>query len=280
MLRHSFFLLLELLVCLVLYYPNMAFQLKTESFEGPLELLLSLIEDKKLHVSEISLAQVTEEYLHYLNAFDEVSDDEKRHMMVLSDRSQFVAVAATLILIKARSLLPAMELSDEETESIDDLTERLRLYEIVVRYGEILRNHMTVQPVMYRGNPPKTPRVPKFLPHESVNIQTLTGLLSELFVALPVTEKLQEKSVKKTMTLEEVMRRVEQAIKSGATFSLRDATDRYNRATNPEERREAKVYAVLSFLAVLEMVKKAQIMVEQNEAFNDIIATPYRESSL
>src|SRR5574343_317549 len=107
----------------------MAFQLKTESFEGPLELLLSLIEDKKLHVSEISLAQVTEEYLQYLGNFTEVPGEQR--VTTLSDRSQFVAVAATLILIKARSLLPTMELSDEETESIDDLTERLRLYQII-----------------------------------------------------------------------------------------------------------------------------------------------------
>jgi chromatin segregation and condensation protein Rec8/ScpA/Scc1 (kleisin family) len=58
---------------------------------------------------------------------------------MIHDKSQFVVIAATLILIKARSLLPTMELSDEETESIDDLTERLRLYEIIVRYGEHVR---------------------------------------------------------------------------------------------------------------------------------------------
>ncbi len=259
------------------YNPSMSFQLKTESFEGPLELLLSLIENKKLHVSEISLAQVTEEYLNYINSFTEIPETDPRHMMALSDRSQFIAVAATLILIKARSLLPAIELSDEETESIDDLTERLRIYQIIAQYGELLSHRLTHQPIMYRGNPPRVPRVPKFLPHASMNIDTITGVLSELFVAMPVVEPLEEKSVKKTVTLEEVMNRVESAIKSGATFTLRDATDRYRNATDPVERREAKVYAVLSFLAVLEMVKKAQIVVEQNALFNDIVASPYQE---
>ncbi len=121
----------------------MSFQLKTSYFEGPLELLLDLIEGKKLHVSEISLAEVTEEYLNYLNLFSEIPEEDERHKFMMLDRSQFIVVAATLILIKARSLLPTIELSEEETESIDDLTERLRLYEIVKRYGEMLHQQFS-----------------------------------------------------------------------------------------------------------------------------------------
>ena len=73
------------------------------------------------------------------------------------------------------------------------------------------------------------------------------------------------------------MNRVTQAVQSGITFSLRDATDRYKNASNQSERREAKVLAVLSFLAVLEMVKKAMVSVEQHNLFDDIVAHPYHE---
>lgn len=73
------------------------------------------------------------------------------------------------------------------------------------------------------------------------------------------------------------MNRVTQAVQSGITFSLRDATDRYKNASNQSERREAKVLAVLSFLAVLEMVKKAMVSVEQDNLFDDIVAHPYHE---
>jgi segregation and condensation protein A len=254
----------------------MAFQLKTSYFEGPLELLLSLIEDKKLHVSEISLAEVTEDYLNYVNNLSEDSEDSEIKKAFFQDRSQFVVVAATLILIKARSLLPTMELSEEESESIDDLTERLRLYEIIKRYGELLAKTIGNTPAMYRGNPPKAEKKVEFTPHESLTTKLLTDVLGELFAALPVIEKLQEKSVKTTITLEQVMERVQTALQSGALFSLRDATDQYKNANTPTEKREAKVFAVLSFLAVLEMVKKAQVMVVQSGTFDDIVVSNYQ----
>jgi segregation and condensation protein A len=251
----------------------MSFQLKTSYFEGPLDLLLSLIEDKKLHVSEISLAEVTEDYITFINQF---SDPESTVLSMIHDKSQFVVIAATLILIKARSLLPTMELSDEETESIDDLTERLRLYEIIVRYGEHVRKAIGKHPVMFRGNPPKEKKLPVFTPHESLTQTVLIDVLQELLQALPVAEVLPEKSMKKTLTLADVMKRVEEAVQSGM-FKMSEATDRYKNATDPVERREAKVFAVLSFLAILEMVKKSQVLVEQNELFQDIVVSTNKE---
>jgi chromatin segregation and condensation protein Rec8/ScpA/Scc1 (kleisin family) len=58
---------------------------------------------------------------------------------------------------------------------------------------------------------------------------------------------------------------------------MSEATDRYKNATDPVERREAKVFAVLSFLAILEMVKKSQVLVEQNELFQDIVVSTNKE---
>lgn len=252
----------------------MSFQLKTSYFEGPLDLLLSLIEDKKLHVSEISLATVTEEYLHYLNR---IMDSDQVVLDRIHDQSQFIVVAATLILIKARSLLPTMELSQEETESIDDLTERLRLYAIVVRYAEYLKNIFGTQPVMFRGNPPREKKLPTFAPHESVTSQVLIDILQDVLQAFPVPTELEKKSMKKTLSLADVMQRVEATIASGASFTMADITDRYTKATDPTERREAKVFAVLSFLVILEMIKKSQVFVEQTELFSTIVASPLIE---
>lgn len=252
----------------------MTFALKKSYFEGPLDLLLTLIENKKLHISEIALSEVTEEYLHYLQ------QGTGHHSAggTMHDQSQFIVIAATLILIKARSLLPTMELTPEETESIDDLTERLRLYDIIVRYGELLKKQWGNSPVFYRGTPPKEKKIPLFAPHESLNQQALITCLQELMQALPVVDKMPEQSVKKVLSLAEVMQKVEQAIHSG-TFSMKNATDRYRTATDPVEKREAKVFVVLSFLALLEMVKKTQIIVEQENLFDDITTRSYQELS-
>lgn len=252
---------------------NMSFELKTSYFEGPLDLLLSLIESKKLHVSEISLAEVTEDYMNFIN---QLSDPDSDVLSRIHDQSQFIVVAATLILIKARSLLPTMELSEEETESIDDLTERLRLYEIIVRYGEYVKKEISKYPTMFRGNPPREKKLPVFTPHESLTPNVLVDILQEVLQALPVAEVLPEKSVRKTLTLADVMKRVEQAVHSGM-FKMSEATDRYKNATDPVERREAKVFAVLSFLAILEMVKKSQVLVEQGDLFQDIVVSTNKE---
>jgi segregation and condensation protein A len=254
----------------------MSFQLKTSYFEGPLDLLLSLIEDKKLHVSEISLAAVTEEYLHYLNR---IMDSDQVVLDRIHDQSQFIVVAATLILIKARSLLPTMDLSQEETESIDDLTERLRIYAVVVRYAEYLKDIIGIHPVMFQGNPPREKKLPVFTPHESLTLDVLVDTLQDVLQAFPVSPELDKKTLKKTLSLTDVMQRVEATIASGSSFTMADITDRYAKATDPTERREAKVFAVLSFLVILEMIKKSQVIVEQTELFSTIVAAPFTDSS-
>jgi segregation and condensation protein A len=252
----------------------MSFQIKMDQFEGPLDLLLTLIESKKLHISEIALRDVTEEYLSYIQSLEhQKKDTQKMH-----DQSQFIVIAATLILIKAKSLIPTMELSDEETESIDDLTERLRLYEIITRYSELLRKQITTTPVFFIGNPPKEKKQIIFAPHESVTVTVLETILQELLAVVPENESLPKQSIRKVLSLTEVMQKVEQTLRSGGTIHMREITDRYHQATDPAEKREAKVFAVLSFLAVLEMVKKAQIVVEQSELFQDIVVNPYQSS--
>lgn len=212
----------------------MSFQIKTSYFEGPLELLLSLIEERKLHVSEISLAEVTNDYLSYINLIqDELEQDNVQNF--IQERSKFLVIAATLVLIKTRSLLPTIELTNEEEESIDDLTERLKIYEIIKKYGELFGNSLNKYPVMYRGNPPKEKKQPIFSPHESITTSYLVEILQEIFTALPVEKKLPEKSVKTTITLTQVMEKVEQVIQSGISFSLRDATEKYKNASTQTE---------------------------------------------
>ena len=95
------------------------FSIETEHYAGPLETLLDLIEKRKLSVSKVSLAEVCDGYLAYV---------EKLPELPLSETSQFVLVASTLLLIKSRSLLPTVELSDDEEQSIEELERRLQRY--------------------------------------------------------------------------------------------------------------------------------------------------------
>src|SRR3990167_10380841 len=95
------------------------FAVKTQVFEGPLDLLLELISKRKLFVNDVSLSQVTDDFIAYIQEHDEFP---------LSESAEFILVASTLMLIKSRSLLPTLELTEEEEESIHDLEDRLALY--------------------------------------------------------------------------------------------------------------------------------------------------------
>ena len=95
------------------------YEVKTEVFEGPLELLLQLVEKRKLFINDISLAQVADDYIQHVRGFEKFP---------LKDAAGFVFVASVLVLIKSRSLLPKLDLSEEEEVSVEELQRRLEDY--------------------------------------------------------------------------------------------------------------------------------------------------------
>src|SRR5665647_135936 len=98
----------------------MPIAVKTPVYEGPLDLLLELIEKRKLLINDIALATVTEEYIARVNSMESLP---------VGETAEFVALAATLLLIKSRSLLPMLTLSEDETRDIKELEYRLALYQ-------------------------------------------------------------------------------------------------------------------------------------------------------
>src|SRR4051812_5655315 len=97
----------------------MSFTVKTEVFEGPLDLLLSLIEKRKLFVNDISLAKVADDFIAHVQGFEKFP---------MNDSVNFTLIASTLLLIKSKSLLPTLTLTEEEEEGIHDLEARLKMY--------------------------------------------------------------------------------------------------------------------------------------------------------
>ncbi len=98
---------------------NNMYELKIEQFSGPLEKLLELIEERRMEITELSLAEITADFLQYLKNIETV---EPRFL------ADFVAIAAQLLLIKSKALLPGIKLTSEEEEKIKDLEGRLLFY--------------------------------------------------------------------------------------------------------------------------------------------------------
>jgi segregation and condensation protein A len=95
------------------------YNVKLEKFEGPLELLLELIEKEQLKITELSLAHVADQYLDYIKNHDSIA---------LENLADFLTIASRLILIKSRALLPMLQVTPEEEEEIQDLAKQLEEY--------------------------------------------------------------------------------------------------------------------------------------------------------
>jgi len=247
------------------------YKVKTGNFEGPLDLLLSLIEQRKLFVNEISLAEVTNDYISYVKKLGENDKNEK----YIADISYFILISATLILIKSKSLLPNISLTEEETEKIVDLEKRLKLYEIIKNASIEIKNNFGVKIIFFGEE--RNWNDPIFSPDKNVNVNTFYNLVSEIIERSPKkTEKLPEIEIKKVIKIEEVIDNLTDRIQSAINLSFREFSKSYN-SSNKEE---AKIHVIVSFLAMLELVREGLIDVIQNTSFGDININKQQENLL
>jgi segregation and condensation protein A len=226
-----------------------AFAIKTETFEGPMELLIELVEKRKLLINDISLATVTDEYMQTVSAMQELS---------LPNTAQFVSLAATLLLIKSKSLLPVLDLTDEETASIEDLEERLKKYQV---YRDI---SLELQARFGKTNsytPEYTPpSQPIFKPDNHCSISALQEAMQEVLTALPKVEVKPVAKLKPTVSLEDMMDKLRKRIETQVLTKFSDI-----RAREPEHKN-----VIVGFLAILEIFKQGNIIITQANRFEDI----------
>ncbi len=225
------------------------FEIKTDAFEGPLDLLLDLVEKRKLLINDISLAEVTDEYMQHVSVMQELS---------LPNTAAFVQLAATLLLIKSKSLLPILELTAEEEEGIDDLELRLRRYalyrDIGLEVGELFGKTVTHERQFVKSDQPL------FVTDKYTTVAALEAAIGDVLVNLPKKEIKPKVKVRKVISLEEMMGRLQKRIESQMRLRFSELL---------EDNRE-KTHVIVGFLAVLESVKQGNVLVAQLNRFEDI----------
>lgn len=231
---------------------EISYKVKAGEFEGPLEVLLGLIEKRKLFINEISLAEITDDYIRYIQ---NISNKKIEHY------ASFIAVAATLILIKSRSLLPNLTLTVEEEAQVDDLEARLRLYKIIQDVGQEIQKKYGKQIIFQKF--PKKNEARVFSPDKQITKELMRELGLAVISAIPEPrkEKLREVEIVKVKSLKEMIDDLtDRVMKSFEKTNFNDLWKGQNFASKKEE----KVTVIVSFLAVLELVRSG-IM----EAFQD-----------
>jgi segregation and condensation protein A len=227
------------------------YKIRTEVFEGPLDVLLTLIEKRKLLINDIALSEVANDYINYL---------EQHREFPIAETAQFVLVGSTLLLIKSKSLLPVLELTSEEQLSIHELETRLKVLERYKQVAKVVQARFGTTPALSR-TPRKNQHV-VFSPLKNMTLVELHKAIRSVLDHLPsLAPKLAEATVKKVMSLEQMMERLTTRINEGLQVSFRQFA----------LSSEGKVNTIISFLAMLELVRQGMIRVEQETKHGDIV---------
>ncbi len=232
---------------------NETYKVKIAGFEGPFGILLNLVEKRKLFINEVSLASVTEDFLVYIKNLSSLPSDEI---------ASFIIVASTLILIKSKSLLPNLALTDEEQGDIKNLEERLKLYETFTKLSENVKMNFG-QRIIFSPLERKSDKV-IFLPDDQITQNSMMTLAKGALNSMPKKVVLKEVEVKKVISIEEMIEKLTERIQTSMKINFKDLS---GQVTNKAE----KVNMIVGFLAMLELVRQGILDAVQESDKGDII---------
>lgn len=244
----------------------MGIPVKLQVFEGPLDLLLHLIDKNKIDIYDIPIVDITNQYMEYINAM------EKADLNVMSE---FLVMAATLLDIKCKMLLPKEENEDgEEEDPRQELVEQLLEYKLYKYMASELKDRqMDSEFIMYKDS-----TIPEEVMEyeEPVDMDLLIGdlTLTKLNVIFQDVMKRQVNKIdpvrskfgkiqKEEVTVADKLEYITEYAKSHKQFSFRTLLNKQS----------SKTQIVVTFLAILQLMKEGTVTIEQEQPFDDIMIT-------
>jgi len=237
-------------------YHMVMFQVTTESFSGPLEKLLELIEAKKLDITHISLAEVTGDFIAYVESLKQQTSEQTPGVTprMLAD---FLVVASHLILLKSKTLVPDAVLSDEEEEGIMDLERRLLIYSKMKPLFALVKQSWATSSSGYTRQAYASVAT-VFYPAPNITHQSLTGALGRIMTMLGAIVKEREVIQRQIISLEEKVSELLTTITSGI--------QKFSHVVSKKSKEEI----VVLFLALLHLLRDNQLSAQQADTFGDI----------
>lgn len=225
------------------------YQIKIEKFEGPFDLLLQMIEKEEMNITEISLARIADQFVLYLEQMENLNPAEM---------ADFLVVAAKLLWIKSKALLPSLEVEGEDGS---DLATQLKIYKeyrdaSLVIHKMILKRRFT----FVRERPPLGAGDILFNPPIWLTKDKLFGVMREILDDLEPIVRLPRGMVKSAISIQEKIQHIRNLIQKNFEVKFH---------TIVSEAKD-KVEIVVHFLAVLELLKHRHIIVKQEEIFGEI----------
>lgn len=239
-------------------FNNDSYHVQLDYFEGPLDLLLFLVKRTKIDITEIKISMITDQYISMMSQIDSVD---------LERATDFLEVAATLLEIKAKSVLPkpVIEVPDEDDpEKL--LLRRLEEYKLYKEASKKMKEYETIG--LHYRDPDKSVGKPRLVLAD-MNKDGLMEALRKMFMKLEQrAEQNKERSiVRDRFTVAEKINEIMEAFEENETYSFYELFDSdYNKSE-----------IITTFQAMLELLKNQFFIAEQSEIFGDIILKKVRE---
>ena len=228
-------------------------KIKVQQFEGPLDLLLQLIEDSKLEITTVSLAEVTDQYIKILHQ----ATDGKIQAAQLAD---FLTVAARLLLIKSRALLPFLQWEEDEQDGTE-LTKQLKIYKQYLEASQVVHALILKKRFTFSREKLLTGAEASFAPPPKLTSTKLGETMRAVIEGLKPALAIPTDVIRRTISIQEKIQQIRDRIYQQATTKFSDIL------------REAKnkTEVIVSFLALLELVKHHAVDIHQTKTFDDIV---------
>lgn len=228
---------------------------KIDDFEGPLDLLLHLIKEAKMDIFNLKLEVIIDEYLAYINSLEKLN---------LDISSEYLVMAAELMEIKSRMLLPRhTEVDEDEEDPKEALIERLTNYE---RYKELTSTFKEMEEERNKVYTKLPENLKNYFPevevinNSDVTLDDLLDAFRKFLERKRLEKPLSTKVTKKGITVEERRHSIKRVLINKGKVKFFELFDEIT-----------KEYVVVTFLAILEMAKKSELIIKQDDNFEEII---------
>lgn len=221
--------------------------IKLEKFEGPLDLLLQLIELEKLNITEVALSQVTEQFLHYLDKLEIEKSEEL---------ANFLVIATKLVYLKSRTLLPYLNPEEDEGPSLAD---QLKMYQQYIEASKKINIYWQQNRIAYgRIEPPV--KVTEFILPLNAKTKDLNKAMEKLVTRLRPPTPLPQITIDRALSVKQKVESIWQALKQHKSINFKDLLNKS----------ESKTEVIVSFLALLELMRDQKAFISQSNTYGDM----------
>lgn len=233
----------------------MNIEIKINEFEGPLDLLLHLIKESKMDIFDLKIEIITDQYLEYINKMEEMN---------LDIASSYLVMAAELIEMKSRMLLPRhVEDDEQEEDPQEQLVNRLIEYQ---RYKDLTKEFKELEEERHKVYTKSPENIKEYLPevevisNTDVTLDDLIKAFQKFLERQKENEPLSTKVTKKEMSVEDRRKSIRNILKKKHKFNFLELFDVLT-----------KEYVVVTFLAILEMARQNELIIVQDQNFGEIM---------